>query len=348
MLFKSFVFTLCVIGSLFAEVTVDTVWGPALIQNPVIEKLLDHPVLLRLKKIDQSGPLPYFNKAPFFSRYEHSIGVLVLLQKAKAPLKEQVAGLFHDASHTAFSHVGDHLFHESNQEHSYQDCVHLSFLQHMDIEPSIKEFMCLKEMDPDLPCYTALECAHPDICADRLQYILHTGVMYNKISKKDAKRIIDDIQFDGRKWYFLTPEVATLFSNLSIDFTKDHWGSPWNFAFYECFSACLKRAINLNLITFDDVKYGTDESIMKILRLSNDDQIKYSLKLMQTLREQLVVTPFGQGQGTWNVKPKCRAVDPFVKTNKGFQRLSELDPTYKKRLLSLKQWCQEGYGVRLK
>jgi len=50
------------------------------------------------------------------TRFDHSVGVMLLIRKlgagsspASALLKEQVAALLHDVSHTAFSHVIDYV-----------------------------------------------------------------------------------------------------------------------------------------------------------------------------------------------------------------------------------------------
>ena len=41
--------------------------------------------------------------------FEHSLGVYLLLRRLGADRREQVAGLLHDISHTAFSHAVDFL-----------------------------------------------------------------------------------------------------------------------------------------------------------------------------------------------------------------------------------------------
>ncbi len=130
---------------------------------------------------------------PSFSRYEHSIGVLALLRKARVPLEEQVAGLFHDVSHTAFSHIADHLFlpKDENHVHSYQDTIHLEFLKKMKVDQAVGRYnISIGQMNPDLTQYKAVERPLPDICADRLQYIVHTGVILKKITQEQAKSII--------------------------------------------------------------------------------------------------------------------------------------------------------------
>ena len=54
------------------------------------------------------------------TRFEHSLGVFALLRRLRAPRREQVAGLLHDISHTAFSHAVDFVFTSEEQDHHEQ------------------------------------------------------------------------------------------------------------------------------------------------------------------------------------------------------------------------------------
>lgn len=44
------------------------------------------------------------------TRYEHSVGAMLLLRTAGAPLEAQAAALLHDVAHTALSHVADCVY----------------------------------------------------------------------------------------------------------------------------------------------------------------------------------------------------------------------------------------------
>lgn len=125
-------------------------------------------------------------------------------QKAQVSKIEQIAGLLHDTSHTVFSHLGDHLFYHQEKEKSYQDTIHLWFLRSMEIDEIISRHnIAIKYLDPDDPKYTALERPLPDLCADRIQYNIHTAVILNKISKLEAKEIVDDLKFHNGVWFLL-------------------------------------------------------------------------------------------------------------------------------------------------
>src|SRR3989344_4030056 len=100
----------------------DPLYGQVEISERVLIDLIKTPAFLRLKNITQAGVPQQYNSLKVYSRYEHSIGAMLLLRKLGADLEEQVAGLLHDISHLAFSHVADWLFGSYHNE-DYQDKI---------------------------------------------------------------------------------------------------------------------------------------------------------------------------------------------------------------------------------
>src|SRR3990167_3900982 len=98
----------------------DRVYGNFQINEPVILELLKSKLVLRLKGISQFGVPDKYHYIKGFSRYEHSVGVMILLRILGASLEEQVAGLLHDVSHTAFSHIVDWVIGQGKTE-NFQD-----------------------------------------------------------------------------------------------------------------------------------------------------------------------------------------------------------------------------------
>ena len=100
------------------------IYGKFKIIEPVLIELMKSKALQRLKKIEQHGTWQLhkdWKKSNYFSRYAHSVGVMLLLKKFNASIEEQIHGLLHDVSHTVFSHVADFLFGKNPGQHDYQD-----------------------------------------------------------------------------------------------------------------------------------------------------------------------------------------------------------------------------------
>ena len=88
--------------------------------TPGSSSLIGCPTFQRLKGVRQAGPSALAFPFKDVTRYEHSLGVFALLRRLRAPRREQVAGLLHDISHTAFSHAVDFVFTSEEQDHHEQ------------------------------------------------------------------------------------------------------------------------------------------------------------------------------------------------------------------------------------
>ena len=97
----------------------DKIYGLEAINEPVLMDLINSKPIQRLKKIQQAGITGHILKDRDYTRYEHSVGVMILLRKKGASLEEQIQGLLHDVAHTAFSHVVDFIF--KSKDHTYHE-----------------------------------------------------------------------------------------------------------------------------------------------------------------------------------------------------------------------------------
>jgi HD superfamily phosphohydrolase len=342
---------LCFIPTLAdAKKSVFTLWGYEEMDNPLLEEVFSSPTMVRLDGIDQSGPTAYFGLVPNFSRRDHCNGVWALLKRAHVSVEEQVAGLLHDASHTVFSHLADFLFkHDEVIHHGcYQDSIHEWFLDTMKIPTITKKFgISLHMLNPDNPSYTALERPLPDLCADRIQYNIHTGVVFHHINQQEASEIVNDLHFEQNRWFFETPKLAKKFAQLSVTFTKHVWGAEYNYAFYQVFVQILEKALAEKLITKDEMHFGTDKEVLKKVQKSTNPKIKELLKQCENIYAHFTVVEFGKGD--FNFKPKFRGVNPLVRIKKNtFKTLTEIDAEFKKEFELTKNWCQNGYGIIIK
>jgi len=114
----------------------DNIYGEFTVNDKALVELLRNPLLLRLKNISQFGvPNEYYHHKNF-NRYEHSVGVMLLLRKLGANLEEQIAGLLHDVSTLAFSHITDWVFADGGTKGSaenYHDTINHDFIYKSDI-----------------------------------------------------------------------------------------------------------------------------------------------------------------------------------------------------------------------
>jgi hypothetical protein len=324
----------------------NTVWYIEEKTNAIMEQIINSPVMQRLKKVDQSGPPHYVGpKIPAFSRYDHSIGVWKLLKKHGASEIEQIAGLLHDVSHTAFSHLGDYLFVKKKEgyiDEDHQDSIHLAYIREKAGDLLKKHNIKIEDVDPNNGKHLMLEQSLPDMCADRIQYNVHTGIIFGYITCKEGRQIIDDLRFENGKWFFSNPVLAKKFAQLSLRFTKEFWGSQWNVQMNIIFGQAVKRAQEIGLISEADI-FSTDDVIMDKLLNSSDEIIQQRLSICSNLTE----SPSKDKITSTKHRPKFRGIDPLIKVSgkDGLVRLTEIDSEFQEMYNDIQNWCKQGYNI---
>jgi uncharacterized protein len=309
---------------------VDPIYGSFKIDESVLIELIESPSMQRLKRISQLGlPDRYYNKKGF-SRFDHSIGVFLVLRQLGANMEEQVAGLLHDISHTAFSHLIDWVIGDSTKE-DFQDKNHLSFLQKSEI-PDI-----LSRADFDVKNianhhrYKLLEREAPEICADRLDYALREFPL--EISETLAKKI----SVNDNTVLFNDLASAQIFATRYLAQQKTHWGGYEAVSRYTLFADALQKALDLKLIDREDF-WKDDEWILERLENCDDESIQKCLAILRNSSLMSYKT-----SDTPSAK-KFRYVDPLFLSNNGNTiRLSSVDPSFADQISAAKQ--ENALGV---
>lgn len=328
-----------------SPILIETLYGSEIIEEQLILELLDSPTMQRLKGIDQSGSCRYINKIGPYSRYTHSVGVYFLLKRFNAPLCEQAAGLLHDASHTTFSHTGDWLFSHGSHENSYQDHIHTWYLSQQNIASILERYhMTLEQMEVKDNGYDRLEQDLPDLCADRIEYNLFTGHLTGLLTKDDIKNILDDLHFDHGKWYFEDPLIAAKFARISLHFTETLWGSPWNAVLNELSAKILKRALELHIISSDDIHFGVDHTILERIAYTNDALINYLIQLCKNIDSCFVAC--AACEADYSCRCKFRGIDPLILFDGTLVRLTSIDPDFAEDYHRIKEYIQKGIHIR--
>lgn len=333
--------------NIYITKNIETIFGPYKIKNLFAEKIFNSNALLRMKNIDQGGPSYYFDLAPKFSRYDHCIGVCKLIEMYGGSEKEQLVGVLHDVSHTAFSHVADFFFTENEDEnHSYQDKIHINYLSNSDIKNIIFEYgHDIESFDPDCGSYNMLEQSLPDMCADRIEYNLHTALVYNIYSKDEIDSILKDLRYENKKWFFVNIDAAIKFSRLPIKFMYEIWNSSDNVVLYDIFVKLLRKGIDLDIFKVDDLKTKDDLYIVSKLNKSNDKNI---IELMNKCRNISKIFKVVSKEEDFDkyFKIKFRGIDPLVKLNGKFYRLTKLNEEFNNEYEKCKDYCKNGIYIK--
>jgi len=315
--------------------SIDPIYGKTEINEPVLVELLDSKYLQRLKGISQYGiPDKYYFKKNF-NRYEHSLGVMILLRRLKAPLEEQVAGLLHDISVTSFSHVGDWVFSEGHKgKEDYHNTIHENFVSGTDIPLLLHKHGFSSKRILDDENFPLLENNLPDICADRVDYSLRE-IYYEEKNLSDIKKFLTSLIVYRGQIVFSDAKAASLFANKFLDLQVKHWASEEAVKRYHLFSGVLKEALRRGILTKRDF-WENERFILKKLKESKTTEIDKVL----TILEEGNLPKDGE-----RVYKKFRHIDPLVLTDGILIRISEIDNNFARRLEKEKSINLEGMVV---
>ncbi|KSU86418.1 MULTISPECIES: HD domain-containing protein [Bacillaceae] len=271
--------------------------------EPVLAELIHTQPLQRLKKIHQGGASYLVNPKWNVTRFEHSVGVMLLIKKLGGSIEEQIAGLLHDISHTAFSHVIDFVL--DNPEQDFHDQIFEKVIQSSEI-PSVlqKHGFNILSILP-IEKWSLLEQPLPSLCADRIDYTLRDLSTYNMISLDDACKFVDELRVVDGKICLKTIEAAEWFVKAYYTEVVDFFLHPLNVYGYAILTDILKIAIAKQIIHFDDL-LSDDETVWKKLIDSKDPEV---LKKMKDISKKVI-----NDERNYDIhqKKKVRIIDPFV------------------------------------
>jgi len=301
----------------------DSIYGNISVTKPILVELLKSPSLLRLKDISQYGiPDKYFHLKNF-SRYEHSVGVMLLLKKLGATLEEQVAGLLHDVSVLAFSHIADWVFAKGSEgEEDYHNTIHNKFVNKTEIPKIIKKYDYSLERLLDDENYSLLENNIPNLCGDRADYALRETKYW--LNPSSVRICVSGLINLNGEMVFSDKKSALEFSINFLELQSQHWGGAEEATRYYYFSNAIKHAIKKGVILKSDF-YGVDKSIIRKIENSGIPEISSTLKLLKN--EKVVKHKVKKGK---KVMSKFRYVNPKVLVNSKLLRLSRIEPKFGK------------------
>lgn len=304
----------------------DRLYGNISFDDPIIVDLLATPALERLKGVDMGGYYEIYFPHSKHSRFEHSVGVAWLLKRFGASLEEQVSGLLHDVSHSAFSHTIDYALSSSNQAaQSYQDDIHEDYIKRTILPIILKKYNFSVEDILDDTRHPLKENNLPDLCADRIDYILRGGIAYGVLSFAEAQGFLNALVAKDGRWIFCDYEKARKFAEVFRRINHSYYSNIETALMFRTTGDWMAYALEKKYISLSELYTTDDEVIEKINGFVETDghlrklwermnrKVKYSLE--ETRAERSTVC-------------KSRMVDPLCFVDGVIRRVSDVDPKW--------------------
>jgi HD superfamily phosphohydrolase len=293
----------------------DRVYGEVAIDDPELVALIACPTFQRLRGIKQAGPSAFAFPFKTVTRFEHSLGVHLLLRRLGADRREQVAGLLHDISHTAFSHAVDFVI--SSQEQNHHEQLKHEFLERPDLIAALQPLGYAPADFFDDAVYPLLERPLPWLCADRLDYFFRDGLACGVVRPEGVAEFLDQLDVIDQTIVFNDAEVARHAVERFSVMNRDWWASPTEAYIYNEFADALREGFRLGILHQRDL-LRDDTHVLACLRSARNPLIAEKLERIEHFN------PARINGFVPRVIPKTRWLDPPVRTGpSSYRRLSE-------------------------
>lgn len=263
----------------------------------------------------------YHNLLPS-SRYEHSIGVGLIVWHFTKDIKQAIAGILHDISTPAFSHVIDFLNKDYEKQESTEEKTHIIIKASKEIQAILHKYNLTTEDVDDYHRYPIADNDGPRLSADRLEYTLANFYYRSLCSLQEIKIMYDDLVIQRNEdnedeLAFQSIEIAKKFTLLALDNSYFYVDDEDRFSM-QYLADILRLAWENNIIKEDDL-YGDEEHLITLLL--SDSRTKVFWQNFTTFKE---LYTFKEKQKFYsiNISAKKRYINPLV-NKKRILNLSE-------------------------
>lgn len=295
---------------------------------------------------------PMFNDLPPYSRYDHSLGVGLIiwhfLQSQNAcrtylsldHIRAQaLAGLLHDIATPAFAHVidflkGDHLSQESTEDGTRQ-MIEESF----EIQRILSEYGLSTDDVCDYHKYPIADNDTPQLSADRLEYTLGNLVNYGFRSEAEVQALYNDLTVGKNESgqdeiMFRTPDIALDFSEGVLQCSEIYVADADRFAM-QALADLLREAVNDAVISEQDFYLTEQELIRKLI--VHPGYLKKWTEYCSYSKMYTAKQPY-EGKHWMKVFAKKRYIDSFIS---GYGRVSQIYPEFSEKLQAFLEAAQD-------
>ena len=283
----------------------DHLWAPdgVIIIDDRIKRLITCIAVERLKCIGQNGAANYVpdkdtNKVSTITRYEHSVGCMLLTLQIGGTNEEAIVALLHDIMHTAFSHTIDFLANDPSVSY-HEKCKKQLLKKFQSIFIKILGLNWRSFFDESR--YVLIKKNNPfaiDIC----DYVARDGMFNGLITVEEVRHqkkylLIDPTtrqlccaNYEARQWWINTSKMVN----------ERIYNSPWNLYINHRLAEEIRGLIKEEKCTFDEILNPDDDTEKKIVNSTsvNSDKIIRKEILESTKNKNFVLMKPGSYDGS--------------------------------------------------
>lgn len=292
-----------------------------LYHNPipaVLRDCADAPCMRRLKDVGMNCGCEYTSFPRFaglrpYSRFDHSVGVGLIVWHFTHDPKQAVAGLLHDVASPVFAHVADFLRGDYLRQESTEDGTEAIIAHDETIARVLREYGLTVGDVSDYHRYPIADNDSPRLSADRLEYTLG-NLLNNRIrTPEQVKAFYDDLivsvnETGEKELAFQTAARAEDFALASLVCSRIYVSAEDRYAM-QMLSEILRLALDRGVLTEADLMTGEPAVIEK---LRSDAETAAAWCAYRAF-DAMLIADAPKAQGQWRrVFAKKRYIDPLI------------------------------------
>ena len=304
--------------------------------------------LRRLRGVGMNCGCEYTNFLRFralapYSRFDHSLGVALIVWQHTHDKKQAMAGLLHDVATPVFAHVVDFLKGDYLTQEATEAGTEATIRASRELCAVLDKYGLTVDEVRDYHVYPIADNDPPRLSADRLEYSLGNMRNYGFADHRTVEALYRDIivgenEFGETELVFTHLERASAFAALALECGKVYVCDEDRYAMQRL-AEVLADALQAGVIAADDL--GTTEPQI-IKKLTADKMLAQSWCAFRALHATEIADD-AQPDGAWRkIYAKKRYIDPFVS---GQGRVSALDADFAAALDAFRTHRQD-YWVR--
>lgn len=240
---------------------------------PFLWEFADTPPMVRLKNVGMNCGCEYTRFPRFadigpYSRYDHSLGVALIVWHFTGSVEQALAGLFHDITTPVFAHVVDFLKGDHLRQESTEAGTEAWIAASPEICGLLKQYGLAMERVADYHRYPIADNPAPALSADRLEYTLGNLLNYGFADIGQIRAFYEDLTVGkdetGRpELVFRTPSTAAAFAKAALQNSRVYVADEDRFAM-QALADLLKLALERGTLRQDEL-WGTETEVIRKL-----------------------------------------------------------------------------------
>lgn len=292
---------------------------------------METPVVKRLKLIGMNcgceyTSFPQFSGLDSYSRYDHSIGVALIIWHFTGNRKQSIAGLLHDVASPVFSHSVDFMHGDYLKQESTEDGTERLIAGSAELQEILRKYELTTADVCNYHRYPIADNDSPRLSADRLEYTIGNSINYRICTLEDVQSFYSDLivgtnEYGNDELMFKSTLIAEFFAKTALACSKIYVSDADRYTM-QILSEILAYAIEHRVIEEEDLNSTEPKVIGKLLSDAHTASFWNHFCACRHTKS----APQPGTKGYWRkIAAKQRYIDPMVQ---GKGRISEQSPDF--------------------